>query len=41
VPGKAIDDKMKDEELGATNSVSGKLDDLDYDIFVLKTKTGQ
>ena len=38
VPGKAIDDKMKDEELGATNSVSGKLDDLDYDIFCMKDK---
>jgi hypothetical protein len=38
VPGKAIDDKMKNEALGATNSVRGKLDDYDYDIFCMKDK---
>ena len=36
IPGKAIDEKCKDMEVGKTNSLRGELDGIKYDIFCLK-----
>ena len=36
VPGDLMDDHMKEKELGATDSIRGKFDSVDYDLFMTK-----
>ena len=38
IPWKVIDKRMIDKLIGTTDSISGKLEEVDYNLFIMKDK---
>ena len=38
VPGKTMDERIVDKPIGATDTISGKLEEVEYNLFMIRDK---